>query len=167
MHNSHTIQYTHLKYTVQQALAQVQKWAVIITVNFSTLSSLQRETPILTSPTEGQLLPLCPYISDYPTQPQVATKFLSLSTGLSTSDILYKWSHKALASDWIRLLSTMFPRLPMLVFVSVHLFSLLNNIPSRKEIQPVHSKGDQPWVFFGRPDAKAETPVLQPPHAKS
>ena len=36
-----------------------------------------------------------------------------------------------------------------------------------KEIQPVHSKGDQPWVFFGRNDAKAETPVLYPPHAKS
>ena len=29
-----------------------------------------------------------------------------------------------------------------------------------REIQPVHSKGDQPWVFFGRNDAKAETPVL-------
>ena len=29
-----------------------------------------------------------------------------------------------------------------------------------KEIQPVHSKGDQSWVFFGRSDAKAETPVL-------
>ena len=36
-----------------------------------------------------------------------------------------------------------------------------------KEIQPVHSKGDQPWVFFGRNDAKAETPVLWPPHVKS
>ena len=36
-----------------------------------------------------------------------------------------------------------------------------------KEIQPVHSKGDQPWVFFGRTDAEAETPVLWPPHAKS
>ena len=35
-----------------------------------------------------------------------------------------------------------------------------------KEIQPVHSKGDQSWVFFGRNDAKAETPVLWPPHAK-
>ena len=31
-----------------------------------------------------------------------------------------------------------------------------------KEIQPVHSKGDQPWVFFGSNDAKAETPVLWP-----
>ena len=36
-----------------------------------------------------------------------------------------------------------------------------------KEIQPVHSKGDQLWVFFGRNDAKAETPVLWLPHAKS
>ena len=36
-----------------------------------------------------------------------------------------------------------------------------------KEIQPVHSEGDQSWVFFGRTDAKAETPVLWPPHAKS
>ena len=36
-----------------------------------------------------------------------------------------------------------------------------------KEIQPVHPKGDQPWDFFGRNDAKAETPVLWPPHAKS
>ena len=36
-----------------------------------------------------------------------------------------------------------------------------------KEIQPVHSKGDQPCVFIGRTDAKAETPILWPPHAKS
>ena len=36
-----------------------------------------------------------------------------------------------------------------------------------KEIQRVHSEGDQPWDFFGRTDAKAETPVLWPPHAKS
>ena len=36
-----------------------------------------------------------------------------------------------------------------------------------KEIQPIHSEGDQPWDFFGRNDAKAETPVLWPPHAKS
>ena len=36
-----------------------------------------------------------------------------------------------------------------------------------KEIQPVHSEGDQPWGFFGRNDAKAETPVLWPPHVKS
>ena len=36
-----------------------------------------------------------------------------------------------------------------------------------KEIQPVHSEGDQPWDFFGRNDAKAETPVLWLPHEKS
>ena len=36
-----------------------------------------------------------------------------------------------------------------------------------KEIQPVHSEGDQPWDFFGRNDAKAEAPVLWPPHTKS
>ena len=36
-----------------------------------------------------------------------------------------------------------------------------------KEIQSVHSKGDQSWVFYGRNDVEAETPVLWPPHAKS
>ena len=36
-----------------------------------------------------------------------------------------------------------------------------------KEIQPVHSEGDQPWDFFGRNDAKAETPVLFLLHVKS
>ena len=36
-----------------------------------------------------------------------------------------------------------------------------------KEIQPVHSEGDQPWDFFERNDAEAETPVLWPPDEKS
>ena len=36
-----------------------------------------------------------------------------------------------------------------------------------RRIQPVHSKGDQPWVFFGGTDAEVESPVLWPPHAKS
>ena len=36
-----------------------------------------------------------------------------------------------------------------------------------KEIQPAHSEGDQLWYFFGRNNAKAETPVLWPPHVKS
>ena len=35
-----------------------------------------------------------------------------------------------------------------------------------KEIQPVHSKGDQSWVFIGRTDAKAETSIIWPSHAK-
>ena len=44
---------------------------------------------------------------------------------------------------------------------------LLKSSLDCKEIQPVHSKGGQSWVFFGRNDAKAETPVLWLPHAKS
>ena len=36
-----------------------------------------------------------------------------------------------------------------------------------KEIQPVHPKGDQSWVFIGRTDVEAKTPVLWPPHTKS
>ena len=43
----------------------------------------------------------------------------------------------------------------------------LENPLDCKEIQPVHSEGDQPWDFFGRNDAKAETPILWPPHATS
>ena len=35
-----------------------------------------------------------------------------------------------------------------------------------KEIQPVHSEGDQPWVFIGRTDAEAEAPILWPPDGK-
>ena len=36
-----------------------------------------------------------------------------------------------------------------------------------KEMQPVHSKGDQSWVFIGRTDTKAETPILWPPYVKN
>ena len=36
-----------------------------------------------------------------------------------------------------------------------------------KEIQPVHPKGDQSWLFIGRTDAEAETPILWPPDAKN
>ena len=35
-----------------------------------------------------------------------------------------------------------------------------------KEVQPVHPKGDQSWVFIERTDAEAETPILWPPHVK-
>ena len=58
----------------------------------------------------------------------------------------------------------------MLVFKKYSFFSLLNKVPflmiiiilltKDKEIQPVHSEGDQPWDFFGGNDTKAETPVL-------
>ena len=54
-----------------------------------------------------------------------------------------------------------------LCFWTVVLEKTLENPLDCKEIQPVHSKGAQPWVFFGRNDAKAETPILWTPHAKS
>ena len=50
--------------------------------------------------------------------------------------------------------------------INTFIFIVVKNTDC-KEIQPVHSKGDQSWVFFGRSDAKAETPVLWPPHAKN
>ena len=52
-------------------------------------------------------------------------------------------------------------------FWTVVLEKTLESPLNCKEIQPVHSKGDQSWVFFGKNDAKAETPVLWPPHAKN
>ena len=52
-------------------------------------------------------------------------------------------------------------------FWTVVLEKTLESPLDYKEIQPVHSEGDQPWDFFGRNDAEAETPVLWPPHAKS
>ena len=52
-------------------------------------------------------------------------------------------------------------------FWTVVLENILESPLDCKEIQPVHSKGDQTWVFLGRNDAEAETPVLWPPHAKS
>ena len=52
-------------------------------------------------------------------------------------------------------------------FWTVVLEKTLESPLDYKEIQPVHSERDQPWDFFGRNDAKAETPVLWPPHEKS
>ena len=52
-------------------------------------------------------------------------------------------------------------------FRTVVLEKILENPLDCTEIQPVHSEGDQPWDFFGRNDAKAETPILWPPHVKS
>ena len=54
--------------------------------------------------------------------------------------------------------SVLFPLFP-------HLFAM--SPLDCKEIQSVHSEGDQPWDFFGRNDVKAETPALWPPHVKS
>ena len=52
-------------------------------------------------------------------------------------------------------------------FWSVVLEKTLESPLDCKKIQPVHSKGDQSWVFFGRTDAEAETLILWPPRAKS
>ena len=52
-------------------------------------------------------------------------------------------------------------------FWTVVLEKTLESPFDSKKIQPVHSEGDQPWDFFGRNDAKAETPILWPPHVKS
>ena len=52
-------------------------------------------------------------------------------------------------------------------FSTVVLEKTLESPLDCKEIQPIHSEGDQTWDFFGRDDAKAETLVLWPPHAKS
>ena len=52
-------------------------------------------------------------------------------------------------------------------FWSVVLEKTLESPLDCKEIQPVHSKGDQSWVFFGRTDVEAETPILWPPHGKN
>ena len=52
-------------------------------------------------------------------------------------------------------------------FWTVVLETALESPLDCKEIQPVHSEGDQSWVFIGRNDAKAETPVLWLPHAKN
>ena len=52
-------------------------------------------------------------------------------------------------------------------FETVVLEKTLESALDCKEIQPVHPKGDQSWVFIGRTDAEAETPILWPPHVKS
>ena len=54
-----------------------------------------------------------------------------------------------------------------LILWTVMLAKTLESPLACKEIQPVHPKGDQSWVFIGRTDAEAETPILRPPHAKS
>ena len=51
-------------------------------------------------------------------------------------------------------------------FWTVVLEKILESPLDCKEIQPVHPKGDQSWVFFGRTDAEAEAPILWPPDVK-
>ena len=53
------------------------------------------------------------------------------------------------------------------LFWTVVLENTLESPLDSKEIQPVHPKGDQSWIFIGRTHAEAETPILRPPDAKS
>ena len=53
-----------------------------------------------------------------------------------------------------------------LVFVCLISRGRARDVLDCKEIQPVHPEGDQLWMFIGRTDAEAETPILWPPHAK-
>ena len=52
-------------------------------------------------------------------------------------------------------------------FLIVLLEKILESPLDCKEIKPVNPKGNQPWIFIGRTDAEAETPILWPPDAKS
>ena len=52
-------------------------------------------------------------------------------------------------------------------FWTVVLEKTLKNPLNYKEIQPVHLKGDQSWIFMGKTDAEAETPILWPPDVKN
>ena len=52
-------------------------------------------------------------------------------------------------------------------FLTVVLEKTLESPLDRKEIQPVHPKGNQSWIFIGRADVEAETPILWPPDAKN
>ena len=53
------------------------------------------------------------------------------------------------------------------MFLTVVLEKTLESPLDYKEVQQVHSKGDQSWVLIGRTDAEAETPILWPPNVKS
>ena len=53
------------------------------------------------------------------------------------------------------------------IHFELHVKKTLESALDCKEVQSVHTKGDQSWVFVARTDAKTETPVLWPPHVKS
>ena len=80
----------------------------------------------------------------------------SQSCGLSSSHVwMWEPDHK---EDWA---------LKNWCFQTAVLEKILESPLDCKEIQPVHSEGDQPWDFLGGNESEAETPVLWPPHAKS
>ena len=54
-----------------------------------------------------------------------------------------------------------------MMFQTVVLEKTIESPLDSKEIQPIHPKGNQSWIFIGRSDAEAETPILWPPEVKS
>ena len=84
------------------------------------------------------------------------TKVRSQSYGSSSSHVqTWELDHK---EDWV---------LKNECFWTVVLEKTVESPLDCKEIKPVNRKGNQPWIFIGRTDAKAETPILWPPDAKS
>ena len=104
---------------------------------------------------EGKLWPT--YIAYWKTETLLANKGpSSQDNGFSSGDV---WMWKLDCEDsWA-------PK--NWCFWTVVLEKTLESPLDCKEIQPVHSEGDQSWVFFGRTDAKAKTPILWPPHETS
>ena len=82
---------------------------------------------------------------------------------LSISSVFYKWNMLVLPNNTE-------PRSSVLPFITLNLWNKRFQGPQTRSkifIQPVHPKGDQSWVFFGRTDVEAETPILWPPDVKS
>ena len=113
--------------------------------------------------TPASSLSMCWYLHEHPDHSSLhllpATPFI----GEAISDLHL----------WITSHTSSFSTSPLMLYLS-SFYLLLPDIDMEiqqwldcKEIQPVYSEGDQPWDFFRRNDAKAETPVLWPPHAKS
>ena len=104
--------------------------------------------------------------SDFGTQPRQHIKkqrYYSANKGLSSQGYSFSSSHV-----WMWELDYKESWAPKnWCFWTVVLEKTLESLLDCKEIQPVHPKGDQSWVFIERTDAEAETPILWPPHEKS
>ena len=84
----------------------------------------------------------------------------------ASSIVHQTWTGNLFHAWYFTCFNAILPNLPTLS-LSHRLHKTLESPLDCKEIQPVHPKGDQSWVFIGRTDAEAETPILWPPPAKS
>ena len=114
-----------------------------------TISYFKEECPLFTEPAAVLLGTLTHQLLSYSRSPNI-NKCLKSSGHVWMWELDYKesWAH-----NWC--------------FWTVVLEKTLESPLDCKEIQPVHPKGDQSWVFFGRNDVEAETPILWPSHVKS